>query len=192
MEENIEAHDERYTKGATEVPKYEIGTYILAMNEDRKREKMDLAWHGPYRITKMKERPQGTIYTVYDPKADKEYDYHAAYVKPVQCKDDKEASIRSAYDDASYIVEKIIGHKKHDDDNTLDLQVKLHGEPIPKWVKYNTGIKANPTVKKYIESQNIGKIVPISKRKLNLQEDSYESDNELVPKKVRFILETDT
>jgi hypothetical protein len=146
MEERIEYRNEKRTKDSTETPPLAVGTYILAMHEDDKRSKMDLPWHGPYRITKVEARPQGTIYTVFDPKKDKFYRYHAAYVKPIECKDDLEASIRSSHDDSTYIVQEIVAHKVDENTKTLDFQVKLYGDLIPKWVKYTTSMKDNALV----------------------------------------------
>jgi len=188
MEDRIEDRNEKRTKDSTEIPALAVGTYILAMHEDEKRSKMDLPWHGPYRITKVETRPQGTIYTVYDPKKDKSYHYHAAYVKPVECKDDLEASIRSSHDDSTYIVQGIIGHKVDENAKTLDFQVKLFGDLIPKWVKYTTAMKDNPIVMKYISEKNLTKVIPMTKRKA--EEISSENEQEITSKKVRFVLDT--
>jgi len=66
MEERIEYRYEKHSKDSKELPSLDIGTYILAKYEDDKKTKMELSWHGPYRITEVKKRPQGTIYTVYN------------------------------------------------------------------------------------------------------------------------------
>ena len=188
MEERIEYRYEKHSKDSKELPSLEIGTYVLAKYEDDKKTKMELSWHGPYRITEVKKRPQGTIYTVYDPKKAKILQYHAAFVKPIVCRDDLEASIRSAHDDSTYIVQDIIDHKIDESTKTLEFQVKLYGELIPKWVKYSTAMKDNPIVKKYIDEKGITKVTPMTKRKAD--ENVDESENEIASKKVRFVLET--
>jgi len=78
-------------------------------------------------------------------------------VKPIACKDDLEASIRSAHDDSTYIVQDIINHKLDENAKTLDFQVSLYGEMVPKWVKFSTAMKDNPIVKKYMHEKGITK-----------------------------------
>jgi len=188
MEERIEYRYEKHSKDSKELPSLDIGTYILAKYEDDKKTKMELSWHGPYRITEVKKRPQGTVYTVYDPKKAKILQYHAAFVKPIACKDDLEASIRSAHDDSTYIVQDIINHKLDENAKTLDFQVSLYGEMVPKWVKYSTAMKDNPIVKKYMHEKGITKVIPMTKRKAD--ENVIENDSEIAAEKVRFLLET--
>ena len=51
--------------------------------------------HGPYRITEITKRPQGTVYTCYSPKDGNFADYHASIVQAHPCETDLEA-VKSA------------------------------------------------------------------------------------------------
>jgi hypothetical protein len=37
------------------------GTYVVARHEGGQKSKQQTRWHGPYRITQMNNRPQGTV-----------------------------------------------------------------------------------------------------------------------------------
>ena len=51
-----------------ETPTLEIGSYVVARYEEGLKTKMMTRWHGPYRIIKVQNRPQGRIYTIYNAK----------------------------------------------------------------------------------------------------------------------------
>ena len=55
-EKRLEKHE------MIEKPAFPVGSYVVARYEEGPKTKMMTKWHGPYRIVKVHERPQGRVY----------------------------------------------------------------------------------------------------------------------------------
>jgi hypothetical protein len=138
---------------------HHTGEYIVVRHENGQAPtKLSVRWHGPYRITEVTKRPQGTVYTCYSPKDGKIADYHASVVQAHPCQTDLEA-VRSSVldDDKNYIIENILEHKIVTVNNKpmLNLRIKWHGYKEPEWTGLNISLKRNLAVIEYLEANSL-------------------------------------
>ena len=167
-----------------EIP-HHTGEYIVVRHENGKApNKLSVRWHGPYRITEITKRPQGTVYTCYSPKDGKFADYHASIVQAHPCETDLEA-VKSAVldDDKSYIIEKILNHEivEVNKRKTLNLTIKWHGYKEPEVTGINVSLQRNIAVQEYLKEKGLKSFGLHTKR-------SNTDNNEIIQKtkRVRF------
>jgi cleavage and polyadenylation specificity factor subunit 1 len=185
MDQQQDKTDEAHTKGHVEPPIYKIGDYVIAKHEGGVKSKMDLRYHGPYRITHVVNRPQGAIYTVFSAKDSKEYDYHEQFVKLYPCNTDfgdMDALKLSVLDDDMYIVDKILGHK-YNSKQQLELLILWYGNKEGEWNLYNKSMIHNILVHQYFRANNLTNLIPAQHRKRGIVVDTP------TEKRVRFTVE---
>ncbi len=135
-----------------EIPNH-TGECVVVRHENRKApNNLSVRWHGPYRITEITKRPQGTVYTCYSPKDGKFEDYHASIVQAHPCKTDLEA-VKSAVldDDKSYIIENILNHEIDEINKrkALNITIKWHGYKESEVTEMNVSLQQNGAVQEY-------------------------------------------
>jgi hypothetical protein len=189
MEQQQDKKDEAHTAEHVEPPTYKIGDYVIAKHEGGAKSKMDLRYHGPYRITHVVKRPQGVIYTVFSAKDSKEYDYHEQFVKLYPCSSDfgdMEALKLSVLDDDMYIVDRIMGHR-YNSKQELELLILWHGNKEGEWNLYNKSMTHNTLVHQYFRTNNMEKLIPAQHRKRGVTA----AGNPQGPKRVKFTVESE-
>jgi hypothetical protein len=136
---------------------FSTGQYIVIRHESGQAPtKLAVRQHGPYRITEVTRRPQGTVYTCYSPKDGKFRDFHASLIQAHPCTSDNEAIRSAVLDDAdTFIIEKILSHEiVH---NKLNLRIKWHGYLEPENTGMNATLKKNEMVQEYLEKHNLNR-----------------------------------
>ena len=140
-------------------------------------------WHGPYRIIKVQNRPQGRVYTIYNAKKQKQRNYHEAYQKPYPTEEGFggiDAIKVSVLDDEMFVIQKIIAHRHNE--ATLELLVQWYGIDQPEWKQYDKKMNTNIIVLQYLDKNGFQNLMTREqKRKLEEEEQTKERE-----KKVRF------
>ena len=137
--------------------RHQIGEYLVVRHESGKApHKLAVRWHGPYRITTITNRPQGTVYTVYCPASGNFYDFHASIVQSHPCTNDTEATRCKALDDLNiFIIEEIAEHRIAPDGKSMDLKVKWSGTKELEWTGMNMSLKKNRIVQAYMKKYDL-------------------------------------
>jgi hypothetical protein len=164
-------------------PPIEIGSYVVAMYEEGPKTKMLTKWHGPYRVIKVQERPQGRIYTIFNAKKHTERNYHEVFIKPYPVEEgftDEDAIKYSILDDEMFVIQKIIAHRHNE--ATLELLVQWYGIDQPEWKQYDKKMNTNIIVLQYLNKNGFQNLITREqKRKLEEEEQNKEKE-----KRVKF------
>jgi hypothetical protein len=170
-------------------PPIEIGSYVVAMYEEGPKTKMLTKWHGPYRVIKVQERPQGRIYTIFNAKKHTERNYHEVFIKPYPVEEgftDEDAIKYSILDDEMFVIQKIIAHRHNE--TTMELLIQWYGIDQPEWKQYDKKMNTNIIVLQYLDKNGFQNLITREqKRKLEEEEQTKEKD-----KKVRFKQDANT
>jgi len=128
---------DRLLKQPLEVPTiFPDNSYVLAMPEIGRANKLSPTWLGPYQILERYSRPEGDIYRVLHLATNKRFDFRVDRLKIFEFDPNFLDPIQVAVlDDNTYIVESIIKHRKNGINSitNLDLYVKWLGYPEPTW-----------------------------------------------------------
>ena len=184
-EKEIMENDKNHLENNVDLEiKYDIGDYIVVRHESGEApNKLSVRWHGPYRITEVENRPQGTIYTTYSPKDGKIAYYHASFVKQHPCRDDLEAVKSAVLDDDKEVLDHEI--ITNNNKQTLNLKIKWFGYKEPEMTGLNISLKRNKIIKNYLKDKNLEKFGTLKR-----DDRGYENPNEkeTIIKKTRFLL----
>ena len=177
IEEMEKAQDETNEKHlenekSQETPTLEVGSYVVARYEEGPQTKMMNKWHGPYRIIKVQNRPQGRIYTIYNAKKQKERNYHEVFLKPYPTEEgfgDHDAIKVSVLDDEMYVIEKIITHRKNENQQ-LEILIKWYSVEEPEWKPYEKKMNNNIYILQYLEKNGCQELIRTAqKRRLEVE-----------------------
>jgi hypothetical protein len=141
---------------------YHINEYIVVKHESGQAEhKLQVRWHGPYRITEIHPRPQGTVYTCYSPKNGKLFDFHNSFIKAHSCRNDKEATDSAILDDTeSFLIERVVDHEIITDKRNkrhLNLIILWFGKKETEKSGMNSDLKKNYKVQEYLKANGLDK-----------------------------------
>ena len=142
-------------------------------------------WHGPYRIIKVQERPQGRVYTLYNAKKKSERSYHEVFLKPYPTEEgftDHDALKVSVLDDEMFVMQEIIAHRYEEESGNKELELLIlwYGTDEPEWKKYDKRMDTNTLVLRYLQKKGLKTLTREQKKRL-LEEDTPE-----ISKKVKF------
>ena len=113
-------------------------------------------WHGPYRITKVQERPQGRVYTIYNAKRKIERTYHEVFLKPYPTEEgftDHDALKVSVLDDEMIVIQEIIAHRQKEKE--IELLILYYGTEEPEWKTYEKKMDANTLLLRYLKKKGL-------------------------------------
>jgi cleavage and polyadenylation specificity factor subunit 1 len=162
-EKQQETANEKHLADAvdTEV-QHKVGEYVVIRPESgQTADKLKPRLHGPYRITEVHPRPQGTVYTCYSPKNGKFYDFHYTFMEKHPCRNDMEATMSAVLDDnETFIVNEVVDHEIITDKRNkrfLNLMIIWYGNKKAEKSGMNSDLKKNYKVQQYLKTHGLDK-----------------------------------
>jgi hypothetical protein len=160
---------DRLSKQPLDIPTiFPDNSYVLAMPEIGRANKLSPTWLGPYQIVERYSRPEGDVYRVVHLATNKRYDFRVDRLKLFDFDPNfVDPTAVAILDDNMYIVESILKHRRIGGVNlisNLELHVKWLGYPEPTWNKASD-LKDNAIFHEYCRKNRMISLIPAKYKK---------------------------